>query len=66
MDASEFGRLDQIKLAELIESGITRIATIVNTADCGSSGKHWIAIFVDIKKNQIDVFNSTPDYIKEL
>ena len=66
MDASELGKLNARGINELMENGITRFASIVNTADCRSSGKHWVAIFVDIKENQIDLFNSTPDYRKEL
>lgn len=40
---------------------ITKISLIANTAPSGTSGEHWVSMFVDLDGNSIEYFDSVGD-----
>ena len=38
--------------------GKTHLATIVNTDNCLSGGLHWVAIYINLVKKTVILFNS--------
>jgi len=48
-------------LAKQIKNGKTKIGIIFNTDPHNKPGKHWISLFINIKKKKIFFFDSTGD-----
>ena len=53
--------LCNFSLAKQIKNGKTKIGVIFNTDPHNKPGKHWISLFINIKKKQIFFFDSTGD-----
>ena len=53
--------LCNFNLAEQIKKGKTKIGIIFNTDPHNKPGKHWISLFINIKKKKIFFFDSTGD-----
>ena len=53
--------LCNFSLANQIKKGKTKIGIIFNTDPHNKPGKHWISLFINIKKKQIFFFDSTGD-----
>ena len=66
MKGSEFGRLERCSLDDLYQAGYNKLAVVLNTERCNSSGKHWISFYVDFYGHSVEVFNSTDEYVEEI
>ena len=53
--------LCNFNLSEQIKKGKTKIGIIFNTDPHNKPGKHWISLFINIKKKKIFFFDSTGD-----
>lgn len=53
--------LCNFNLADQIKKGKTKIGVIFNTDPHNKPGKHWISLFINIKKKKIFFFDSTGD-----
>jgi hypothetical protein len=53
--------LCKFDLAKQIKDGKTKIGIIFNTDPHNKPGKHWISLFINIKKKKIFFFDSTGD-----
>jgi hypothetical protein len=53
--------LCNFSLSEQIKKGKTKIGIIFNTDPHNKPGKHWISLFINIKKRRIFFFDSTGD-----
>lgn len=59
----DFAKLDNLKVNEidykkLVESGIHKIGIIFNLDEHYKSGSHWVALYTDLKTNNILYFDS--------
>lgn len=54
----QLGRITAAELLRMHQSGVNKIACILNTDTCLSNGMHWVALFINIEKGHILFFNS--------
>ena len=58
-----FEEICNFNLAEQIKNGKTKVGLIFNTDTHDNPGKHWISLFINIKKGNILFFDSAGDKI---
>ncbi len=62
--------LSRINLRSLLSVGMRSVGIIFNTDPHTRPGKHWMSMFIDLKKNEINYFDSSPrilvDEVKDL
>jgi len=42
------------------------LAAVINTDSCYDSGKHWVALVINLEKKEILMLNSVGEYEKDL
>lgn len=58
-----FEEICSFNLADQIKNGKTKVGIIFNTDTHNNPGKHWISLFINIKKGNIFFFDSAGDKI---